>query len=109
MVLQGAKDKPRKFLETVELQIALKNYDPQKDKRFSGTVKLKHIPRQKLSVCVLGDQQHCDEARANTIPCMDAEDLKKLNKNKKLVKKLGKTGVDEVRRALTKSKSSMIS
>jgi large subunit ribosomal protein L10Ae len=89
-VLQGAKDKPRKYLETVELQIALKNYDPQKDKRFSGTVKLRHIPRQKLSVCVLGDQQHCDEARANSIPCMDAEDLKKMNKNKKLVKKLGK-------------------
>jgi len=38
-VLQGAKDKPRKFTETVDLQIGLKNYDPQKDKRFSGTVK----------------------------------------------------------------------
>ena len=30
---------PRKFQETVDLQIGLKNYDPQKDKRFSGTVK----------------------------------------------------------------------
>lgn len=29
-----------RFLETVELQISLKNYDPQKDKRFSGTVRL---------------------------------------------------------------------
>jgi len=38
-VLQGAKDKPRKFVETVDLQIGLKNYDPAKDKRFSGTVK----------------------------------------------------------------------
>lgn len=28
-----------RFLETVELQISLKNYDPQKDKRFSGTVR----------------------------------------------------------------------
>jgi len=37
----------------------------------------------------LGDQQHCDEAKANDIACMDAEALKKLNKNKKLVKKLG--------------------
>jgi len=44
-----------------------------------------------MSVCVLGDQQHCDEAAANTIPCMDAEGLKKLNKNKKLIKKLGIT------------------
>ena len=36
---QASKDKPRKFQETVDLQIGLKNYDPQKDKRFSGTVK----------------------------------------------------------------------
>ena len=89
-VLQGAKDKPRKFQETVELQIALKNYDPQKDKRFSGTIKLKKIPRPQMKVCILGDASHCDEANANNIPCMDAEALKKLNKNKKLVKKLGK-------------------
>jgi len=89
-VLEKSVEKKRKFLETVELQIGLKNYDPQKDKRFSGTVKLKNIPRPKMSVCVLGDQQHCDEANANNIPCMDAEALKKLNKNKKLVKKLAK-------------------
>lgn len=28
-----------RFVESVELQISLKNYDPQKDKRFSGTVR----------------------------------------------------------------------
>lgn len=39
---------------------------------------------------MLGDQQHCDEAKASNIPYMDAEALKKLNKNKKLVKKLAK-------------------
>ena len=38
-VLQGSRDRPRGFVETVELQVGLKNYDPQKDKRFSGTVK----------------------------------------------------------------------
>ena len=37
--------KKRNFLETVELQIGLKNYDPQRDKRFSGTVKLPTVPR----------------------------------------------------------------
>lgn len=89
-LLKFSTDKKRGFLETVELQIGLKNYDPQKDKRFSGTVKLKHIPRPKMKVCVLGDQQHCDEAKANDVPFMDAEALKKLNKNKKLVKKLAK-------------------
>nr|ACD65163.1 putative 60S ribosomal protein RPL10A [Phoronis muelleri] len=89
-VLANSAEKKRKFSETVELQISLKNYDPQKDKRFSGTVKLKFVPRKKLRVCVLADQQHMDEAKANDVPCMTVDDLKKLNKNKKLVKKLAK-------------------
>lgn len=46
-------EKKRNFLETVELQIGLKNYDPQRDKRFSGTVKLPTVPRPGMSVwCV---------------------------------------------------------
>merc|ERR1712190_253164 len=85
-VLKHAKEtKKRKFMETIDLQIGLKNYDPSKDKRFSGTVKLRHVPRPKFSVCMFGDQQHCDEAKAKGIPFMSAEDLKKLNK--KLAKK----------------------
>jgi large subunit ribosomal protein L10Ae len=88
--LAFSQEKKRKFTETVELQVSLKNYDPQKDKRFSGTVRLRNIPRPKMAVCILGDQQHCDEAKANNVPSMDTEALKKLNKNKKLVKKLAK-------------------
>merc|ERR1711872_1010893 len=84
-------DKKRNFLETVELQISLKNYDPQKDKRFSGSVKLPHVPKNSYRVCILGDAQHCDEAKANDIPFMAVEDLKKLNKDKKLVRKLAKS------------------
>merc|ERR1712118_634601 len=49
-----------------------------------------HVPRPKFTVCILGDQQHCDEAKAKGIPFMSAEDLKKLNKDKKKVKKLAK-------------------
>merc|ERR1711915_167276 len=89
-VLQGLCGQTKKVVESVELQISLKNYDPQKDKRFSGTVRLRTLPRPKFSVCVLGDQQHCDEAKAADLPHMDIEALKKLNKNKKLVKKLAK-------------------
>lgn len=39
-------EEKRKFTETVELQIGLKNYDPQRDKRFSGTVKsvISYVP-----------------------------------------------------------------
>merc|ERR1711943_9364 len=89
-VKAGSTEKPRKFVETVELQIGLKNYDPQKDKRFSGTVKLPHVPRPRMKVCVLGDAQHIDEATKLNLETMDVEGLKKLNKNKKLIKKLAK-------------------
>ena len=62
-VVTKAKDKKRNFTETIELQIGLKNYDPQKDKRFSGSVKLPHIPRPKMKVCMLGDAQHVEEVK----------------------------------------------
>ena len=60
-IVGEAREKKRKFTETIELQIGLKNYDPQKDKRFSGSVKLPHIPRPKMKVCMLGDAQHVDQ------------------------------------------------
>jgi large subunit ribosomal protein L10Ae len=50
-IVGDAKEKNRKFTETVELQIGLKNYDPQKEKHFSGSVKLPHIPRPKRKEC----------------------------------------------------------
>merc|ERR1712179_539861 len=89
-MITASKDKNRKFTESVELQIMLKNYDPQKDKRFSGTVKLPNTARQKFTVCVLGNQAHIDEATKHNVPHVSVDDLKKLNKDKKLVKKLAK-------------------
>jgi large subunit ribosomal protein L10Ae len=82
--------KKRNFIETIELQIGLKNYDPQRDKRFSGTVKLPHVPRPRMSLCILADAAHVDQAKQIDLEYMTVEDLKKLNKNKKLVKKLAK-------------------
>ena len=84
------KGKKRKFTETVELQISLKNYDPQRDKRFSGTFRLPSIPRPNIKCCMLGSAAHCEQAERIGVDKMDVEDLKKLNKNKKLVKKLAK-------------------
>ncbi|KAK1279461.1 60S ribosomal protein L10a-3 [Acorus gramineus] len=89
-IITQTKEKPRKFTETIELQIGLKNYDPQKDKRFSGSVKLPYIPRPKMKVCMLGDAQHVEEAGKIGLESKDVEELKKMNKNKKLVKKLAK-------------------
>lgn len=53
-------------------------------------LRLRFTPKPKMRVCILGDQVHCDQAKANDIPHMNQDDLKKLNKDKKLVKKLGK-------------------
>ncbi|CAG8757544.1 13777_t:CDS:2, partial [Racocetra fulgida] len=89
-------EKNRKFTETVELQIGLKNYDPQRDKRFSGTInfilnsRLPNVPRPKMSVAILGDAHDCDRAKEIQLEYLSVDDLKKLNKNKKLVKKLAK-------------------
>merc|ERR1712146_390060 len=90
-VLEGAKEKKRKFVETWELQIALKDYDTQRDKRFSGTVKLPHVPRPRMKICILGDAVHCEQAQSLGLPFKSVDDLKKLNKNKKLVKKLAQS------------------
>lgn len=78
----------RNFVETIDLQVTLKNFDPRKDKRFAGSFRLPVIPRPRLQVCVLGDDVHCGQAKELGYPFMSVEDLKKLNKNKKLVKKL---------------------
>merc|ERR1719390_100985 len=87
-ILAGSQEKKRKFLETIELQGVLKNYDTNKDKRFAGSIKLPNIPRPNMSVCILGDAYHVEEAQKNDVPYMDVEMLKALNKDKKKVKKL---------------------
>ncbi|KAH3903484.1 60S ribosomal protein L10a [Saccharomycodes ludwigii] len=82
--------KKRNFLETVELQVGLKNYDPQRDKRFSGSLKLPNCPRPNMAICVFGDAFDVDRAKSIGVDAMSVDDLKKLNKNKKLIKKLAK-------------------
>jgi len=87
-ILKHSAEKKRGFTETIELQVALKNYDPNKDKRFSGTVRLPVAPKKKFTVAIIGDQKHIDEAKKLGIPALSQDDLKKLKKDKKLVKKL---------------------
>jgi len=61
-----------------------------RDKRFSGQIKLPYIPRPQMSICVLGDAHDIDRAKQLGVDVMSVDDLKKMNKNKKLVKKLAK-------------------
>lgn len=98
IVLQNVKEmrdkttKERKFTETVELQIGLKDYDPQKDKRFVGSVALPNVPRPKLKICLIADAKHEDEVKKAgvDVDVTSLESLKKFNKDKKLVKKWAK-------------------
>ena len=97
MVLDGVTSlrsmiKPRKFKETVELQIGLKDYDPQKDKRFVGSVRLPNVPRPTLKICLIADAKHEEEAKKGNldIDLTSLDELKKFNKDKKLVKKWAK-------------------
>lgn len=89
-ILTGKK--ARKFTESVELQIGLKDYDPQKDKRFAGSVRLPNIPRPGLKICLIGDAKHLDLVKAQNIQvdAVDFDFLKTFNKDKKLVKKWAK-------------------
>merc|ERR1712187_751153 len=79
-LLQGSEEKRRNFNETVELQIGLKNYDPQRDKRFSGTVRLPHVPRPRMLLCILADAADVDRAKLISLDFMTVDDVKKLNK-----------------------------
>jgi len=82
--------KKRKFVETVELQIGLKNYDPTRDKRFAGSVNVPYPTKPKIKVMIIGDQQHVDECNALKLEVIDVEGLKKFKKDKKVVKKWAK-------------------
>merc|ERR1719371_7602 len=86
------KTKDRKWTQTVELQLGLKDYDPQKDKRFVGTVRLPNAPRPNLKICLIADEKHKTEVNNNKIDVTitDLDTLKKFNKDKKLVKKWAK-------------------
>lgn len=82
--------KQRKFVETVELQIGLRDYDPEKDKRFQGSIKLPNKPHLRMKVCVIGSVVHLEEAKAAGVDSIDADGLKAFNKDKDKIKKWAK-------------------
>jgi len=87
-ILEYSTTHKRGFLETIELQVALKNFDPSKEKKLSGNIRMPEVPRPRFKVCILGNAKHCDEAKAAGIDHFNKDDLAKLKKDKKLVKQL---------------------
>jgi large subunit ribosomal protein L10Ae len=87
----STKTKPRKFVETIEIHFGLKNFDPTRDKRIAGSTELPHAPRKKFACLVLGNEKHLMEAKEMGIDFRSLDDLKKVNRDKKIVKKMGKS------------------
>lgn len=90
--MRANKKKDRKFVETVELQLSLKDYDPQKDKRFAGSVRLPYNARPNLKICIIADAKHAQEVEKTgvNIAVTDLDTLKKFNKDKKVIKRWAK-------------------
>jgi len=89
-ILEGSVSNQRKFTESLELQIGLKNYDTKKDKRFSGTVTLPFIPKPKKTFAILGDSVHNTQATRLGYDFYGVDELKRFNKQKKVIKKFAK-------------------
>jgi len=51
---------------------------------------LPHCPRPRLSVGVIGNLKHCEQAKDAGVTSIDVEGLTKFNKDKKLIKKWAK-------------------
>ena len=79
--------KPRKFKETVEMQVMLREYNPEKDKRFNSATVLSFPTKQKLKLVLIGTLKHIEEAKAIGIEALNMDDLKKFNNEEKLIKK----------------------
>jgi len=83
--------KVRKFTESVELQITIKNFDPTKDKRFSGTYRLPLPPKSSMKICVIANAKHvemCQKAGDDGLPFITQDQLKALKKKKAELKKI---------------------
>ena len=79
--------KKRKFVETFDLQVMLRDYDPNKDKRFNSSYPLDYNCRSNMKVCLVGTVNHIDEAKKLGLDFKSLDDLKKFNKEAKEIKK----------------------
>ena len=83
--------KDRKFKETIDLQIGLKDYDINKDKRFQGAVKLPNVIRPSLKICVNAAAVHSEQCKKDNIDFITTDSLsKKIDPDDKKGKQLKK-------------------
>ena len=83
--------KVRNFTESIELQITIKNFDPSKDKRFSGTYRLPLAPKANTKICIIANAKHvemCEKAGDKGLAYVTQDQLKALKKKKAELKKI---------------------
>ena len=82
-----ANRKKRQFVESLDFQVMLRDYDPDKDKRFNNATTLNHNVKSTLKICVIGTIGHVEEAKEQGHDGVLVDDLKKFNNEAKLIKK----------------------
>ncbi|KAH6946992.1 hypothetical protein HPB50_016431 [Hyalomma asiaticum] len=85
-VIEGSARRNRKFTETVELQIALENLNPHKEKPEYGAFRVKYCTKPNFKVCVIGDQKHCDEAKAQGLDFISMDTVRMIRKKSSITK-----------------------
>jgi large subunit ribosomal protein L10Ae len=91
LLKHSTEKRKRKFTETVEIHFGLKNFDPARDKRLAGTTSLPFAARKKFKVLVFANEKHIDVCKELGYDYKSLEDLKKIGRDKRVVKKLGKS------------------
>ena len=79
--------KPRKFVQTVELQICLRNYNAKKEKKLAADIDLPNQVKKSLKIiCIVNDADR-DQCIKNTLEHVDIDFFKKFNNDLKQIKK----------------------
>ena len=79
--------KKRKFVESLDFQVMLRDFDTEKDKRCNSGTTLNHPVKASQKFCVIGTIGHVEEAKAAGQEGILVDDLKKFNNEPKLIKK----------------------
>jgi large subunit ribosomal protein L10Ae len=79
--------KKRKFVESIDLQVMFRDFNPEKDKRFNSTTVLSYPVKSNMKICMIGTMKHIEEAQKLNIETANQDDLKKFNNEAKMIKK----------------------
>lgn len=90
VITYSTETKPRKFVESVELQLALKGYTT-KDERFNVPVVLPHVAKPNTKVIFIADAADIDRCKKAGVTYVDTDYLKNFNKDAKQIKRFAKS------------------